>query len=168
MGRPALPASQRKGPSFAFRMKPELRGIVEAGAAVSGRSLAQEIEYRLDLAYGGTEDRLQNLGSEDRAKLLRALGLTVDLAETLTGKDAFTDPETADIAYKAMTGLLDALFAARPGGPSDPTTPTEGQEAVIRDSTARTLDQNIRDAILETVLPQLPGAAATFAKKGKG
>ncbi len=167
MGRPRLPPEKRKRPSMGFRPTPELRGKLENAAATSGLSLTQEVERRLERSFSDSDARLQGFGSDERLELLRALSLAVDLVEMLMGKDIFTDAETAEVGYKVMTGLLDGIFGARPGGPLDTVTPTEGQEAIIRDPLARSLDKNIRDAILEGLLPQIPGAEAAFRKKRK-
>ena len=167
MGRPPLPADQRKRPSLAFRPTPELRKNLESSAADSGGSLSQEIERRLELSYSDHEARLRGFGSEGRLKLLRALSRAVDMVELITGKDAFADPTAAEGAYKLMTGMLDAAFAVRPGGPIDAVSPTEGQEAIIKHPAARTSVQNLRDALMESVLPERPGALAAFRKKSK-
>ena len=162
-----LPPGEGKRVPLNMRTTRELRGDIERAAADSGRSLVQEVEHRLKQSFSDPDARLQGFGSEDRLKLLRALSLAVDMVEATTGKDIFSDAETAEVGYKAMTGLLDGFFSARPGGPRDTVTPTKGQKMIIRDPLARSLDQNIRDAILEGLLPQLPGAAAAFRKKRK-
>ena len=153
--------------TMSTRLRPETRVKLESAVAQSGRSLAQEIEFRLEQSFITPDARLQGFGSEDQLKLLRALSLAVDLVEMTTGKDIFTDAETAEAGYRAMAGILDGAFSARPGGPLDTVTPTEGQEMIIKDPWSRNLGQNIRDAILEGMLPQIPGAAAAFKKKRK-
>ncbi len=165
--RAKLPPGEGKRVPLNMRTTRELRERLEKEAADSGRSLTQEVEHRLKQSFSDPDARLQGFGSEDRLKLLRSLALAVDMVEATTGKDIFTDAETAEVGYKVMIGLLDGIFGARPGGPLDTVTPTEGQEAIIRDPLARSLDQNIRDSILEGMLPQIPGAAAAFGKKRK-
>ena len=167
MGRPPLPADQRKRPSMAFRPTPELRKKLESAATDSELSLTQEVERRLEWSFSDHDARLQGFGSEDRLKLLRSLSLAVEMVEMTTGKDIFTDAETAEAGYRAMTGILDGMFSARPGGPLDTVTPTEGQEMVVKDPWSRNLGQNIRDSILEGMLHQIPGAEAAFKKKRK-
>ena len=167
MGRPPLPADQRKRPSMAFRPTPELRKKLESAATESELSLTQEVERRLEWSFSDHDARLQGFGSEDRLKFLRALSRAVDMVELITGKDAFADPTAAEGAYELMTGMLDAAFAVRPGGPIDAVSPTEGQEAIIKHPAARTSVQNLRDALMESVLPELPGALAAFRKKSK-
>ena len=165
MGRPPLPADQRKRSSMAFRPTPELRMKLEGATAESKLSLTQEVERRLEWSFSDHDARLQGFGSEGRLKFLRALSLAIGMVESNTGKDAFADPTAAEYAYELMTEMLDAAFAIRPGGPIDTVSPTEGQEAFH--PAARTSVQNLRDALMESVLPELPGALAAFRKKRK-
>ncbi len=150
-----------------MRTTRKLRERLEKEAADSGRSLAQEVERRLEWSFSDHDARLQGFGSEGRLKLLRALARAVDMVELTTGKDAFADPTAAESAYELMTEMLDAAFAVRPGGPIDTVSPTEGQEAIIKHPAARTSVQNLRDVFMESVLPELPGALAAFRKKSK-
>ena len=167
MGRPPLPADQRKRSSMAFRPTPELRKKLEGATAESKLSLTQEVERRLELSFSDHDARLRGFGSEGRLKFLRALSLAVDMVEMNTGKDAFADPTTAEFAHELVTEMLDAAFAVRPGGPIETVSPTEGQETIIKHPAARTSVQNIRDVLMESVLPELPGALAAFRKKRK-
>ena len=153
--------------TMSTRLSSGLRAKLEATAKESRRSLAQEIERRLEWSYSDPDARLQGFGSEGRLKLLRAFGLAIDMIEMDTGEDVFADPAAAEDAYELLTGMLDAAFAVRPGGPIDTVSPTEGQEAIIKHPAARTSVQNLRDALMESVLPELPGALAAFRKKSK-
>ncbi len=119
------------------------------------------------MSYSEPNARFQGFGSKERLEVLKVLGLAIDMVEVTTGKDAFADPEGAQNAYEAMAEIIDAAFAVRPGGPIDTTSPTEGQEAIIKNPAARTLGQNVRDALMEGVLPKLQGADAVFHKKSK-
>ncbi len=165
--RAKLPPGEGKRMPLNMRTTRKLRERLEKEAADSGRSLAQEVECRLAWSFSDPDARLQGLGSEGRLKLLRALLRAVDMVELTTGKDAFADPAAAEGAYELMTEMLDAAFAVRPGGPIDAVSPTEGQEAIIKHPAARTSVQNIRDALMESVLPELPGAVAAFRKINK-
>ena len=167
MGRPPLPADQRKRPSMGFRPTSELREKLESAAAESGLSLTQEVERRLEWSFSDPDARLQGFGSEERLKLLRTLALAVDMVETTTGKDILTDPDTASVAYDAMEGILDGILVARPGAPLDKTSPAEGQEMILKNPNARSRGKNIRDVILEGRLSQLPATNAAFAKGRK-
>lgn len=53
-GRPPLPKSQRKYHSVSFRMRDGLRKKLERAAVRSVRTLALEIEYRLEQSFSMT------------------------------------------------------------------------------------------------------------------
>ena len=165
--RAKLPPGEGKQSPLNMRTTRELRERLEGAAADSGRSLTQEVEHRLKQSFSDHDARLQGFGSEGRLKFLRALARAVDMVELTTGKDAFTDPITAEGAYELMTEMLDAAFSVRPGGPIDKVSPTEGQEAIIKHPAARTSVQNLRDVLMESVLPELPGALAAYRKKSR-
>lgn len=164
-GRPPLRPKRRKRNNVTIRFRDDLKSKVQKAGEDNGRSLSEEIEARVERSFSDPDARLQSFGSDERLKLLSALSLAVDMVEATMGKDIFTDAETAEVGYKAMTGLLDGIFSARPSGPLDTVTPTEGQKMIIKEPSARSLDQNIRDAILEGLLPQIPAVKAAFAKK---
>ena len=165
MPKPSKRLDRRKTTST--RIKPEVRSQLEEAASQSHRSLAQEIELRLEQSFVEYDARLRGFGSEERLPLLRALGLAVEMVEMTTGKNISTDAETAKAAYEAMHRIIDGLFGARPGGPLDTVTPTEGQEMILKNPTSRSFGQNVGDTVLECTLPQWPTAAPSIAKKGK-
>ena len=47
IGRPPKPPKNRKSVNFTFRSREEMREQLRSAAAVSGRSISEEIEYRL-------------------------------------------------------------------------------------------------------------------------
>ena len=51
VGRPPKPAKERKTVNFTFRSRGELRDQLRDAAAVSGRSISEEIEYRLNQSF---------------------------------------------------------------------------------------------------------------------
>ena len=163
-GRPPLTPGEPKRASFNTRLRTDLKKRLEAEAANVGRSLSEEIEFRLELSVRSDDDRLRDFGDELTLRLMRALATSKMMAEVTTGKRALKDPETAEVAYRAMTGILDAAFHVRPGGVEDRTTPDIGQELIFADPEARSLGENIRDAILGGLGPVLPGLQAAFKK----
>src|SRR5437899_10517458 len=50
-GRPALPASEKKRRNFTFRGTDELHEHISKAAAESGRSISEEIEWRLGQSF---------------------------------------------------------------------------------------------------------------------
>ena len=160
-GRPPLTPGEPKRASFNTRLRTDLKKRLEAEAANVGRSLSEEIEFRLELSVRSDDERLRDFGDEVTLKLMRALATAKELAELTTRKSALEDPETAKAAYEGMVGILDAAFRVRPGGIEDATSPDIGQE----DPLARSLGENIRDVLLQGLGPVLPDLQAAFTKR---
>ena len=156
---------EHKRKTLTTRITEDTRKRLEQEADARGRSLSQEIELRLDRSFTDYDARLQGFGTEERLTILRAVALALEMVEISTGKKALTDSETASSAFDAMVGILDVLLSARPGPLLDKVTPTEGQKMILKDATARSSGQNIRDVVLEHLLPQLPAVKAAFDKK---
>ena len=74
-GRPALPPEKGKRHAVGIRTTKELKDLLQRAADLSGRSLAQEIEYRLEASFQ-TED---TFGGPRTAALLRSLGAAAQL-----------------------------------------------------------------------------------------
>ena len=51
IGRPPKPPKNRKSVNFTFRSREEMREQLRVAAAVSGRSISEEIEYRLNQSF---------------------------------------------------------------------------------------------------------------------
>ena len=141
------------------RMKEPLRAKLEAAAEARGVSLNAEMVHRLEQSF--TED----FGSESNRILMRALTLANKMAEITTGKDVFSDRETAQAARTAMIAILDALLPIEPLAPKDKIEPSEGQRLILADPEARSLGDNIRDAILEGLGPSLPAIKSSLKRK---
>ena len=146
------------------RMKEPLRARLEKSARGDGVSLNAQAVKCIERSLDENDSRTHDFGDATTLKLMRSLALAKSMAELTTGDDAFTDAETAKIAYGAMKGILDSIFIVRPGGPLDKTDPTEGQELIITDPEARDTKQNIRDAILEGLEPEIPALKASITK----
>jgi hypothetical protein len=74
-GRPALPPEKGKRHAVGIRTTRGLKDLLQRAADFSGRSLAQEIEYRLEASFQ-TEDAF---GGPRTAALLRSLGAAAQL-----------------------------------------------------------------------------------------
>ena len=74
-GRPALPPEKGKRHAVGIRTTRKLKDLLQRAADLSGRSLAQEIEYRLEASFQ-TEDAF---GGPRTAALLRSLGAAAQL-----------------------------------------------------------------------------------------
>ena len=135
------------------------RKRLEDAARDAERSLSQEIEMRLEHSF------VEDLGSEFTRKLMRALALAKEMAEMTTGKSAFKDKETAQATCTAMIAILNAILPVGPVPEKDQIEPHEGQEAIIQDPQARSLGDNIRDAILEGLGSNLSAIRSSFTHK---
>ena len=158
-GRPALkPGSPKRG-SFNTRLRAEIKQQLETEAQNAGRSLSEEIEMRLEQSF------IEDMGSESTRKLMRALALAKEMAEMTTGKNAFRDKATAQAAHTAMTAILNSILPVGAVPAKDQIEPSEGQETILRDPQGRSLGDNIRDAILEGLGPNLSAIRSSFTPK---
>ena len=96
-GRPALPATEKKRRNFTFRGTDELHSELAKASALSGRSLSEEIEWRLGQSFFMREviaaatkaavketlDYLDNLRTQAEADLAQQRGKFSDLLKTL-------------------------------------------------------------------------------------
>jgi hypothetical protein len=112
-GRPALPPDKGKRHALGIRTTKELKDLLQGEAVSSGRSLAQEIEFRLDQSFA--EDR--GLGGLRTAAIFRKLAAT---AEFVAGRD-----EKWLDDYEAFNTVVDFwwrdLMAMRPSEPEEVT-----------------------------------------------
>ena len=141
------------------RITPETRARLEEAAAQSGRSMAQEIELRLEQSF------IEDFGSEQTRTLMRALALAKEMAEMATGKTALKDRKTAEAARTAMVAILNAVLPIGATAKRDRIEPREGQELVVSNPQARGLGDNIRDAILEGLGPNLAAIRSNLKQK---
>ncbi len=100
--RAKLPPGEGKRVPLNMRTTRETREKLEKSAAESGRSLAQEVEYRLERSFA---DEPQSVSA---SAITRLLNTAMFMVEQQTGKDA-TDYETYVAVKAAITGILDSL-----------------------------------------------------------
>ena len=98
--KPAKRVDRRKTTST--RITPETRGQIEEAAAQSGRSLAQEIEFRLEWTLQQEADS----GGRQLHGLLRLLTGAAEIIEARTGKSASDDWETGIAVGHAWKRLI--------------------------------------------------------------
>lgn len=110
LGRPALKPGSPKRSSFNTRLRAETKESLEAEAAKSGRSLSEEIEFRLEQSL---RDEAA-LGSAELSALFRMLGAAANLIEARTGKSCMADHMTS-IAVRAAWKKLIAEASPLPG-----------------------------------------------------
>ncbi len=159
------PGPRPRGPyegkrkTLTTRITEQTRNRLDDAARDADRSLSQEIEMRLEQSF------LEDLGSESTRKLMRALALAKEMAEMTTGKNAFKDKATAQAAHTAMMAILNSILPVGAVPEKDQIEPREGQEAILQDPRARSLGDNIRDAILEGLGPNLSAIRSSFTPK---
>jgi hypothetical protein len=86
----------------------EMRDMLEAAAAQSGRSLGQEVEHRLERSF--SHDRLWSLvfgEDKETAELLIAIGKVQDRARRYAFKRGFDEAQTRRAIKEAIKTILD-------------------------------------------------------------
>ena len=106
VGRPPLATEAKRMASMGFRPTPFVRRQLEAAAAVSGRSLSQEIESHLEVSFQSEE---REVGGRRNLALLRAIGLLVRTVETMTDGTWDDDNFTFEHVKQAIDTFLDAM-----------------------------------------------------------
>jgi hypothetical protein len=92
IGRPPKAASERKGNALAFRARPALRAALDRAASASGRSLSEEVEWRLERSV----DRERRRGVYDDEPIIDTLISILQMAEGRTGGGRWDDNLTAN------------------------------------------------------------------------
>ena len=81
-GRPRLPANEKKLPSLGFRASLETRKKLEAAVARSGRTLSQEVEFRLEQSFLQDDAKFDDFGGKDKYTLCRLFADGASLLES--------------------------------------------------------------------------------------
>jgi hypothetical protein len=107
----AKPRGPFKGKSATLttRITPETRAELEHSAQKQGRSLSQEVEFRLK-AFVGQTRKPAHIRS-----LAEAVSVLVTRIEQRTGRRWLNDPFTADAARQGITALLTRISPASSG-----------------------------------------------------
>src|SRR5215216_475715 len=71
-GRPALSSERKKSQTLTFRTRTDLRKTLEAAAEQAGRSISEEVEYRLQRSFD-REALVFEIYGDIHAKLFRSL-----------------------------------------------------------------------------------------------
>jgi hypothetical protein len=106
------PAATRKRNNLTFRTRDQLRDQLERAATAAGRSISEEIEYRLtssfssDAAFGGPEMR--------RMAILMAVAFRSAGDLNTGGKPVAEWINDRDVFCRAAFGTIWALFSAIP------------------------------------------------------
>ena len=111
-GRPPLGPDEGKRSVLNARITTRLRANLEMAAAETGRSLSQEIEFRLEQSFLRETAQHEAFGGEHVDALMRVLGNAVRLIEATGGKKWQEDRETFTWVKATIEKLLDALGPA--------------------------------------------------------
>lgn len=113
------PPLERKRNNLTFRARDQLKQDLEAIAAKNGRSLSEEIEFRLELSL----DCDKALGGSEMACVVRSFGPHVLALEAKTGRRWFDDDALAKTREMFEQTLIwyGELF-------SEPTPPEKRRE----------------------------------------
>lgn len=108
-GRKPLPPGEGKRLPVSFRTTRELRDRLDKACDVSGRSLAQEVEHRMDQSFL-VDDSFQFLASTDAkaAAVFRTALHAKAMIEELMGSSVWEDLEAHSAFSVAMAEILDA------------------------------------------------------------
>ena len=113
------PRSQKAKIDLKVRMREPLRAKIERAAKSRGVSLNAEAVERLELSFADNDARARDFGDETALHVMRALATAKKMTELSTGKSAYEDPETSQLALTAMKRVLAALFVLLPRWQAD-------------------------------------------------
>lgn len=105
MGRPPSTPGQPKRSAFNTRLRAKIKKRLEFEAESAGRSLSEEIEFRLERSLQQEADS----GGRQLHGLLRLLAGAAEIIQERTGKSAFNDWDTwnaVQAAWKKLTREL--------------------------------------------------------------
>ena len=106
------PAATRKRNNLTFRTRDQLRDQLERMAAVSGRSISEEIEYRLTLSFSHDDA----FGDPAMRRIAILMAVAFHSAGNLNsgGKPVAEWINDRDVFCRATFGTIWALFSAIP------------------------------------------------------
>ncbi len=105
-GRPALPPEQGKRYPLNMRTTKTLRDSLSAAAKQSGRSLAQEVEHRLERSMLSDETKFDDFGGETPYRRCQFFTGIAKCVEATTGRSWAEDETTFAIAAHAWIMVL--------------------------------------------------------------
>ena len=104
--RAKLPPGEGKRVPLNMRTTQETRDRLAKAAADSGRSLVQEVEYRLERSFLDEDARDREMGGKGLHALFRLLGAAAEIIEARTGKNWSEDWDTGMAVFSAWQRLL--------------------------------------------------------------
>ena len=131
-GRPPLAETEGKRSVLNARVTRETRQRLQEAAANSGRSLSQEIEFRLERTFAQDDARYEDFGGEIHHRFFRVLADTGQIIGDQSGRDWFEDGEAYDQWIAAVALLLGQFRPTRVIGVGVPAGETAGFEKGLK------------------------------------
>lgn len=116
-GRKSLPEGEGKRVPLNMRTTQDVRDRLEAAATLSGRSLAQEVERRLEQSFETKQTKSERYGGEHNVALLECLGFLIKGVEHMCGGTWASDPFAHQQVQSAIATLLEAFAPPPTEGP---------------------------------------------------
>ncbi|WP_082504342.1 Arc family DNA-binding protein [Methylobacterium sp. Leaf111] len=122
------PQGQGKNSSIGFRTTPEMRERLDKAAGANGRSLAQEIENRLEQSFVGAPNIFAEAEaaylSENRhaAELISAVGCALKTVDALSKRRGFSEIEHREALQAAFDVVKYAYLWTGEDAPDDGTS----------------------------------------------
>jgi len=148
------------------RLQPDTRKRLVAAAALSGRSLSQELEHRIRRTFIEDDKAVEFYGSESNAAILKLIGAVIQstctnwFVKTADGwvpdlkknpEEWLRDPKLFD---QVLTAVVHALIWFKPNGDRD-------EQSISYNSTAEQIINEIRSA--DPSLPIAKGSTRQHA-----
>ncbi len=118
-GRPKLPAGEGKRYPLSLRTTREIRELIEREAIMSGRSLAQEAEYRIQKSFVDERAKYEEFGGPSLYWFMKALAIGARAtAERLGGtfEDSNVRPEAINAIERLLPVLAEHTHRPKPRG----------------------------------------------------
>ena len=90
------PAEERKRNNLTFRARDELRESIRDAAEGSGRSISEEIEYRLELSVA-RRDELEHRWGKDMLRIAEGMAASLSMIEQVADKSWHQDDKLTDL-----------------------------------------------------------------------
>ena len=177
-GRPPLPPDQAKRHALGIRTTKTLKERIADAAGASGRSLAQEAEYRLEGSFAAAPDFdtwLARIYGPQCAALLQIIGRELPSQIVTAGirvgamhgtrvdilSDWMADPTVFAVVSRSINAILAILRP--PGAPADvPDLDPESDAQLLMSKLAREYSPELlrlRQGLARPLIPALGGAA---------
>lgn len=104
----AIRAADREGrrSTLSVRLTPEGRSRLEQAASASDRSLAQEVEFRLERSFREGDIYAALLGSRKNADVVKMISTILLITRNKKGEDWTQSPEVCNIVAEAFRELM--------------------------------------------------------------